>query len=144
MATDQLDIDGLAALTDTRKSNYPSAPDGLRVGHVHLRVGDIAMAESFYRGTIGLDPARRRDGASFLSSGRYHHHVAMNVWQSAGAGRRDDAAKGLVSFSLEVEKQDLFAAQEERLRQAGAGVTSLTNGFETSDPWGTRIRIVKV
>jgi catechol-2,3-dioxygenase len=40
-----------------------------RVGHVHLRVGDIAMAESFYRGTVGLDPTRRRSGASFLSSG---------------------------------------------------------------------------
>ena len=144
MATDQLDIDGLAALTDTRKSNYSSAPDGLRVGHVHLRVGDIARAEGFYRGTIGLDPTRRRDGASFLSSGRYHHHVALNVWQSAGAGPRDDAATGLVWFSLEVEKQDLFAAQEQRLRQAGAEVISITNGFEAVDPWGTRIRIVKV
>jgi hypothetical protein len=40
---------------------------------------------------IGLDPARRRSGASFLSSGRYHHHLGMNVWQSAGAGRRSVA-----------------------------------------------------
>ena len=144
MATDQLDIDGLAALTDTRKSNYSSAPDGLRVGHVHLRVGDIAKAESFYRGTIGLDPTRRRDGASFLSSGRYHHHVALNIWESAGAGPRDEAATGLAWFSFEVEKPDLFAAQEQRLRQAGAEVVKFTNGLEASDPWGTRIRIVKV
>ena len=144
MATDQLDIDGLASLTDTRKSNYSSAPDGLRVGHVHLRVGDIAKAESFYRGTIGLDPTRRRDGASFLSSGRYHHHVALNIWESAGAGPRDEAATGLAWFSFEVEKPDLFAAQEQRLRQAGAEVVKFTNGLEATDPWGTRIRIVKV
>jgi len=144
MATDQLDIDGLLTLTDTRASDYAKAPDGLRIGHVHLRVGDLGPAESFYHGSVGLDPTRRRSGAAFLSSGRYHHHLGINVWQSAGAGRRDETATGLAWFSLEVEKQDLFAAQEERLRQAGAQVTALANGLEAADPWGTRVRLVRV
>src|SRR5664279_961467 len=48
MATDQLDIDGLVSLTDTRVSDYAAAPEGLRIGHVHLRVGDLARAEVFY------------------------------------------------------------------------------------------------
>ncbi len=144
MATDQLNIDDLLTLTDTRTSDYAKAPDGLRIGHVHLRVGDLAQAESFYHGSVGLDPTRRRNGASFLSSGRYHHHLAMNVWQSAGAGRRDESATGLAWFSLEVEKPEMFAAQEERLRQAGARVASLANGIETIDPWGTRVRLIKV
>src|SRR6266571_8812710 len=144
MATDQLDIDGLLTLADTRASDYAKAPDGLRIGHVHLRVGDIGRAESFYHGSVGLDPTRRRSGAAFLSSGRYHHHLGINVWQSAGAGRRDETATGLAWFSLEVEKQDLFAAQEERLRQAGAPVAALANGLEAADPWGTRVRLVRV
>ncbi len=144
MATDQLDIDGLLTLTDTRASDYAKAPDGLRIGHVHLRVGDLGQAESFYHGSVGLDPTRRRSGAAFLSSGRYHHHLGINVWQSAGAGRRDETATGLAWFSLEVEKQDLFAAQEERLRQAGAQVAALANGVEAVDPWGTRVRLVRV
>jgi catechol 2,3-dioxygenase len=144
MATDQLNIDDLLTLTDTRASDFAKAPDGLRIGHVHLRVGDIAQAENFYHGTVGLDPTRRRNGASFLSSGHYHHHLGMNVWQSAGAGRRDDAATGLAWFSLEVEKQDLLAAQEERLRKAGAQLAPVENGLEAVDPWGTRVRLVKV
>jgi len=41
MATDQLDIDGLLALTDTHTTNYAKAPDDLRIGHMHLRVGDL-------------------------------------------------------------------------------------------------------
>ena len=143
MATDQLDIDDLASLTDTRKSDYASAPDGLRIGHVHLRVGDLATAEDFYHGTIGLDPTRRRNGASFLSSGHYHHHLGMNTWQSAGAGRRDEAANGLTWFSIDVEKPDLFAAQEERLHKAGAKVVAIANGIETIDPWGTRVRLIQ-
>ena len=144
MATDQLDIDGLLTLADTRVSDYAKAPDGLRIGHVHLRVGDIGRAESFYHGSVGLDPTRRRSGAAFLSSGRYHHHLGINVWQSAGAGPRDETATGLAWFSLEVEKPDLFAAQEERLRQAGAQLAALANGLEAVDPWGTRVRLVRV
>jgi catechol 2,3-dioxygenase len=118
MATDNLDIDDLVTLTDTRVSDYAKAPGGLRIGHVHLRVGDLARAESFYHGIIGLDPTRRRNGASFLSS---------VVW-----------------FSLEVAKPDMFAAQQERFRQAGAQVAALAEGIETVDPWGTRVRLVKV
>ena len=72
MATDQLDIDGLLALTDTRTTNYAKAPDDLRIGHMHLRVGDLEQADRFYGGAIGFDPTRKRSGAVFLSSGRYH------------------------------------------------------------------------
>ena len=75
MATDQLDIDGLLALTDTHTTNYAKAPDDLRIGHMHLRVGDLEQADRFYGGAIGFDPTRKRSGAAFLSSGRYHHHL---------------------------------------------------------------------
>ena len=91
---------------------------------MHLRVGDLAKANDFYRATIGFDPTRERQGAAFLSSGRYHHHLGLNVWQSAGAGRRDETATGLAWFSLEIEKPDLFDAQEERLRKAGVQIAA--------------------
>src|SRR4051812_23594749 len=144
MATDQLDIDNLVSLTDTKVSDYAKAPDGLRIGHMHLRVGDLAKADGFYRETLGFDPTRARNGAAFLSSGRYHHHLGLNVWQSAGAGPRDDAATGLAWFSLEIEKAELFAAKEERLRQTGVAVATVANGIEAVDPWGTRVRLVKL
>ena len=144
MATDELNIPDLLSLTNTRVSDYAKAPDGLRIGHMHLRVGDLAQAEGFYHGTVGLDPTRRRDGAAFLSSGRYHHHLGMNVWQSEGAGRRDDTATGLAWFSPGTEKPDLLAAQEERLRKGGVQVRRLPNGVEAVDPWGTRVRLIQV
>ena len=144
MATDQLDIDGLLALTDTRTTNYAKAPDDLRIGHMHLRVGDLEQADRFYAGTIGFAPTRKRSGAAFLSSGRYHHHLGLNVWQSAGAGPRDDTATGLAWFSLEVATQQILEAQEQRLRQAGAPAAAITNGIETADPWGTKLRLIKV
>jgi catechol 2,3-dioxygenase len=144
MATDQLDIDGLLALTDTTTTNYARAPDDLRIGHMHLRVGDLEQADRFYGGAIGLDPTRKRSGAAFLSSGRYHHHLGINVWQSAGAGPRDSTAMGLAWFSLEIAADEILQAQTQRLQQAGAPVTAIENGIETSDPWGTNVRLVKV
>jgi catechol 2,3-dioxygenase len=144
MATDQLDIDGLLALTDTQTTNYAKAPDDLRIGHMHLRVGDLERANRFYGGAIGFDPTRKRSGAAFLSSGRYHHHLGINVWQSAGAGPRDDTATGLAWFSLEVATEELLQAQTLRLRQAGAPAVTIGKGIETSDPWGTKVRLIKV
>ena len=111
---------------------------------MHLRVGDLAKADGFYRGVIGFDPTRQRSGAAFLSSGRYHHHLGLNVWQSAGAGRRDDTATGLAWFSLDIDKGDLFAAMEERLRRPGAEIACRVNAIEAADPWGTRVRLVRV
>ena len=144
MGTEPLDVDGILQLTDIRVSSYAAAPDGLRIGHMHLRVGDLKRADAFYRATVGLDATRRGNGAFFLSSGRYHHHLGLNVWQSQGAGPRDDAATGLAWFSLDIEAPDMLARQEERLAGAGASVSKLANGLETADPWGTKVRLVKV
>jgi len=144
MATDQLDIDGLLALAGTSTTDYAKAPDDLRIGHMHLRVGDLEQADRFYSGGVGLDPTRKRSGAAFLSSGRYHHHLGINVWQSAGAGRRDATSLGLVWFSLEIATDDVLQAQTARLRQAGAPVTAIENGIETADPWGIGLRLIKV
>ena len=68
----------------------------------------------------------------------------MNVWQSQGAGPRDEAATGLAWFSLVTAKPELLAAQEERLRKGGAQVTALADGLEAIDPWGTRVRLLRV
>jgi catechol 2,3-dioxygenase len=51
--TDPLDIDAIIREIDPATATYPSAPEGLRVGHIHLRVGNVARAEAFY--CIGWD-----------------------------------------------------------------------------------------
>ena len=142
MATDPLNVDDLLTLADLRRDDYAGAPDGMRIGHVHLKVGDIAKADAFYRELIGLETTRRFDSASFLSSGKYHHHMGLNTWQSAGAGVRDMSETGLAWFSIEVEGD--FAGHEERLAKAGVPVASVAGGIETGDPWGTRVRLVRV
>jgi len=143
MGTKRLDIDGIISLIDVRTSTYASAPDALRIGHIHLKVGDVGAAKDFYQGKIGFDPVRARDSAAFLSSGRYHHHVGLNTWESSGAGLRNPGAAGLEWFSIEVADGRIKAI-EERLGGKGASLIDVPGGIETTDPWGTRVRLLPV
>jgi catechol 2,3-dioxygenase len=142
ITTDPLDIDDILREVPPT-SAFAGAPDGMRIGHVHLRVGDIGSAETFYRDALGLDVTRRRHGASFLSSGRYHHHIAGNVWHSAGASARDESRAGLAWLALEAADAAAFDQAKARLAQAGHELVPVANGVETTDPWGTRIRITR-
>jgi catechol 2,3-dioxygenase len=117
-ATLPLDRPALLAKARTR---WDGAPGGTTVGHVHLRVGDVAAAEQFYRDAVGFTTVARRPGAVFMSTGRYHHHIALNTWQSAGAGTRDQHRAGLAAVTLAF---------------AGGGPSQALE-----DPWGTQLHI---
>ncbi len=142
ITTDPLDLNDLAAAAG--QDAYTGAPGGMRVGHIHLRVGDVAATEGFYRDIIGLNITRRgRHAATFMSSGGYHHHLAGNVWHSHGAGQRDPNRAGLAWFEFEVADRPSYDAVVARLKQAGAELRDIPDGVETADPWGTRVRFVK-
>jgi len=138
--TDPLDIDAIIREIDPVNASYPGAPAGLRIGHIHLRVGNIARAEGFYCSTLGLDVTRRRNGATFLSSGGYHHHVAVNTWHSNGARARDGRRAGLDWFSMEINDRATSDGLKERLDAAGVAIDAIPGGYAAMDPWGTRIR----
>lgn len=138
--TDPLDIDAIIREVDPATATYAGAPGGLRIGHIHLRVGNTAKAEQFYCGALGLDVTRRRTGATFISSGGYHHHVGANVWHSNGAGPRSGTRAGLAWFSMEASDRQTLDGLKERLGTAGVSVDAVPGGFVAMDPWGTRIR----
>ncbi|GAB3731639.1 VOC family protein [Nocardiopsis nanhaiensis] len=112
-----------------------------KVGHVHLQVGDIATARAFYVDALGFTTTvDTYPGALFASAGGYHHHVAMNTWNSAGAGPRASSL-GLGDVALTVpSRQDLDALvarlKENRLEHADTGRSVLLR-----DPWGTQVTV---
>ncbi|MCC3293075.1 VOC family protein [Arthrobacter sp. zg-Y411] len=111
------------------------------VGHVHLQVGDTATAQAFYVETLGFERTAGFHGqALFVSAGGYHHHMAMNVWNSRGAGPRRDTL-GLGEVLIGVPSADDVAALADRLKVAG--VSSHHTGAELvfEDPWRNRLRV---
>jgi catechol 2,3-dioxygenase len=139
MATERLDLEALIAEADA--GPYAGMPEGTRMGHIHLRIGDTAAAEAFYRDRLGFELMVRYPGASFLASGGYHHHIAGNIWGSRGAGPRRPGEAGLDRFELTAPDAADFAAMRERILAAGGdeadGIPSI------ADPWGNRLVLVR-
>lgn len=139
MRTDPLDIADLLSATDGR--TWTGAPAGTVIGHVHLQVGDTASADQFYRDILGFEVMARYPGASFFGSGGYHHQFAGNVWNSPGAGHRDESRAGLAGLALEARDRELVAAVKARATGAGVAVEGDDTRLLLRDPWGTPIVI---
>ena len=71
-----------------------------RIGHVHLKVADLERALSFYCGVLGFEVTQRREGAVFISAGGYHHHIALNTWESLGGAPPAPGSTGLYHLAI--------------------------------------------
>ncbi|MCK6067586.1 MULTISPECIES: VOC family protein [Microbacterium] len=112
-----------------------------RVGHIHLSVGDVATARDFYATTLGFDVTLALgDQAVFVSAGGYHHHMAMNVWNSRGAGRRQRTL-GLGRVDLELPTSDDAGALAERLRHYRVPVRDDGGSVHFEDPWANDVSL---
>ncbi len=114
--------------------------DNAKVGHVHLQVGDTRAARDFYVDALGFEATAEMPGALFVSAGGYHHHMAMNTWNSRGAGPRASSL-GLGEVSILVPTNDEVQAVHDRLksRQVSAHHDGVALRFE--DPWKNRLAV---
>jgi catechol 2,3-dioxygenase len=111
------------------------------VGHVHLQVGDVQQARDFYVGILGFEKTAGWHGqALFVSAGGYHHHMAMNVWNSRGAGPRKDTL-GLGEVLIEVPSGDDVGALADRLKVGGVPAHHTGAELRFEDPWRNNIRV---
>jgi catechol 2,3-dioxygenase len=125
MDTRRLDLHGLMHAAD---GPWTGAPEGTVIGHVHLQVGDVPTATTFWQ-KLGFQVMAQYPGAGFFGSGGYHHHIAGNVWNSRGAGPRAMPSTGLTELGLRADPD-----QADRIG-AAFGPGPLT------DPWGTPITV---
>lgn len=141
MATNYLDPNAyLAEHLDEAVLASASAQAG-KVGHVHLQVGDVATARDFYVDTLGFEAtATAISSALFASAGGYHHHVAMNTWNSQGAGPRA-ARLGLADVAITLPGREDLDALAARLRARGLQFADTGRSIVVPDPWGTQVSL---
>jgi catechol 2,3-dioxygenase len=134
MYTRALDLDDLLATT-AGEQPVRHAGDGLRMGHVHLHVGDLDAARAFYADVVGFEAMASLPSALFLAAGGYHHHLGANTWRGEGVGPAPAGTVGLREWTLVLEP-DALAALRTRLSAAGQGDADVVE-----DPWGIRLRL---
>ena len=117
---------------------------GTRMGHVHLSVKNSREASVFYQEALGLEDKFTIPHASWIASGAYHHHLAVNEWGGKNLVRRKNGMVGLANYVVEVENKEflinLFTqAQDwqEQLRWISSSEFSVTD----KDGIVTRVRV---
>jgi catechol 2,3-dioxygenase len=117
------------------------------IGHVHLKVADIERALKFYSGILGLQITQRLgDGAVFLSAGGYHHHIALNTWESLGGSPPPRGATGLYHTAIVYPTRAALAEAFRRVLAAeipleGAADHGVSESIYLRDPEGNGVEL---
>jgi catechol 2,3-dioxygenase len=119
-----------------------------RIGHVHLKVADLTRAQAFWQGVLGFEVMHRRPGAVFLSAGGYHHHIALNTWESAGGTPPPAHHTGLFHVAILYPDRASLAAAVQRVLEAGvqlegASDHGVSEAIYLRDPDGNGIELYR-
>ena len=108
-----------------------------RMGHIHLSVSDSQVASAFYQAVLDLSDKFTVPSASWIASGDYHHHLAVNEWGGKHLAKRETQLPGLAYYVVQVEKKEDLVSIAERAKEEGSPVTWLTSSeLEFTDPDG--------
>ncbi len=128
----------------------PSRPinAGTRIGHVHLKVADLERALGFWRDVLGFEITQQREGAVFLSAGGYHHHVALNTWESKGGSAPAQGTTGLYHVAILYPDRATLADALRRVQAAGikldgASDHGVSEALYLRDPDGNGVELYR-
>jgi catechol 2,3-dioxygenase len=112
----------------------------VRIGHVHLKVADLQRALRFYAGVLGMEVMQRYgEGAVFLSAGGYHHHIALNTWETLGGSPPAAGTTGLYHTAIVYPTRAALATALRRVLEAkiplqGAADHGVSESIYLNDP----------
>ena len=117
---------------------------GTRMGHVHLSVKNSREASAFYQESRGLEDKFTIPHASWIASGNYHHHLAVNEWGGKNLARRENGVTGLAYYVVEVEnKEELLRlfAQSQSSEAVTQWISSAEFSMTDKDGIVTQVRV---
>ncbi|ADU29585.1 VOC family protein [Evansella cellulosilytica] len=138
MTVDPLDFNDL--LSNSSDEGWNGLPSETVMGHIHLHVSELEKTEVFYSKGLGLEVVCRFGSqALFMSDGKYHHHIGLNIWNGVGAPTPSPNSVGLESFTLMLPNEEKRNEVVTQLNKIGATVTERKNCYITTDPSGNKI-----
>ena len=117
---------------------------GTRMGHVHLSVKNSRESSAFYQESLNLKDKFTIPHASWIASGDYHHHLAVNEWGGKNLAPREQGMPGLDYYVVEVENKEflvnLFTQAQDRQGQL-QWISSSEFSVTDKDGIVTRVRV---
>ena len=106
----------------------PTIDPRVDIGHVHLKVADLDRSLAFYAGVLGFEVQQRHgDEAAFISAGGYHHHIALNTWESKGGSPPPRGSTGLFHVAIRFPDRRALAEAVKRVVDAGIPLTGASD-----------------
>jgi catechol 2,3-dioxygenase len=136
-----LDFDSLLA-TVAGEPPATHVGAGLRMGHLHLHVGDINEGLTVYRDVLGFELQANLGSAAFVSAGGYHHHLGFNVWNGQAVGPAPAHTVGLRHWTVQLPTDPEVAEVRARAEHSGLAVEPVDGGLLVRDPWHTAVVFV--
>ena len=121
----------------------------MRIGHVHLKVADLSRALAFWHGVIGLGITQRMGRqAAFLAAGGYHHHIALNTWESADGAWPPEGTTGLYHVALVYPDRAALGTAVQRVLDAGIALEGasdhgVSEAIYLRDPDGNGVELYR-
>lgn len=138
--TDPMDAESIYALGKSSDTGY-QMPEGSRMGHVHLSVRESKVSSLFYQTVLGVDEKFSMPSASWLASGDYHHHLAVNEW--GGVLRtRTEGMPGLAYYTVLYSTDEQFEATLERAKALHLDVQRTDNTATFVDVNGIKTYLI--
>ncbi len=140
MSTDPIDVDGLLAVG---REEWNKLPEETLMGHIHLHVAELEKIKGFYCQGLGFEVVcKYGNQALFISSGGYHHHIGLNVWNGIGAPQPSEESVGLIDYTIVYPNEQERDSASLRLKELGYKVAIEKNILITKDPSGNKIQII--
>jgi catechol 2,3-dioxygenase len=141
MDTFQMDAEGvLAAAGNTEWNGLPS---GTILGHIHLHVADLDKTVQFYVEALGFEIVQKYGSqAYFISTGNYHHHIGLNIWNGIGAPAPKENNIGLKYYDVKLPDKKSRDQIIDRLNKMGIKYEQEGDNFSALDPSGNKVRFI--
>lgn len=139
--TEVMDAEGLYRLATPLESPY-KMPEGSRMGHVHLSVRKSGVSSEFYQNVLQVQDKFSVSSASWLASGNYHHHLAVNEWGGQNLTTRTEGMRGLAYYTVIFEDEQLYQDTIERAKKFAKNIEIGEQKASFTDLDGIKTRLV--
>ncbi|WP_240788827.1 VOC family protein [Streptococcus sp. X16XC17] len=99
-------------------------------------------SSQFYATVFSVDEKFAVPTASWLASGDYHHHIAVNEWSGPHQSKRSSGMHGLAYFQVQFHKEAALSSAISKAKTMGVEVQVLDSYTIVTDPDGVEIHLM--